>query len=96
MELSEIKIKLVKHLSYLRKKYYVQNIGIFGSYVRNEQKNTSDIDILVIFSNPISLFDFIDLEDELSELLQIKVDLVSKSALKPFIGKHILKEVEML
>jgi predicted nucleotidyltransferase len=70
----------------------VQTIGIFGSYVRGEQKKKSDLDILVEFSEPIGLFKFVELEDFLSQELNLKVDLVMKDALKPRIKDSILKE----
>ena len=74
--------------------YGVQRVGLFGSFVRGQQKKTSDIDILVSFSREIDLFDFLDLRDFLQARLEIKVDLVMESALKPAIGKRILAEVE--
>jgi len=76
----------------------IKEIGIFGSYVRGEFKEESDLDILVEFATnaKISLLDFVKLENYLSDLLGVKVDLVEKSALKPRIGKHILKEVVYL
>ena len=63
--------------------------------MRGEQKKGSDIDILVEFypDSKMGLITFVELEEHLSDLLGIKVDLVTKSALKPRIGKHILKEV---
>jgi len=96
MGLSEIKEVLEKHKAELANKYHVSQIGVFGSYVRNEQTSQSDVDILVDFSAPISLFEFIDMEEELSNLLNIKVELVSRRALKPYIGEYILKEVQMI
>ena len=77
----------------LREKFKVKEIGIFGSYVRGEAKETSDVDILVEFDETPSLFEFIELETYLSELLGVKVDLVMKRALKPHIKQHILREV---
>ena len=77
----------------LNKKYGVIEIGIFGSYVKNEQNDTSDIDILVDFNKPIDLLTFVNLQNYLSDLLKIKVDLVMKKALKPKIGQRILQEV---
>ncbi len=77
----------------LRKTFGVKSIGVFGSYVRNEQKKKSDLDILVEFSNTPGMFKFIELEDHLTKKLGVKVDLVMKSALKPYIGQQILKEV---
>jgi hypothetical protein len=58
----------------------VKDIGIFGSYVRSEQKRNSDVDLLVEFSEPVGLFEYMALEKFLSGLLGIKVDLVSKKA----------------
>ena len=87
-------IELIKEIKpHLIRKYNVKTIGIFGSYVCNEQKNDSDLDILVEFSKPIGLFSFIGMEREISEKLRIKVDLVMKNTLKPRIGKYILNEV---
>jgi len=83
---------LRRELGTLRKKYNVKVIGLFGSYVRGEQKKGSDVDILVEFQEPIGLFKFLELEEHLSDLLGKKVDLVSKKALKPRIGQRILAE----
>lgn len=71
----------------------MRDIGIFGSLVRREAKNTSDIDILVEFEKPVSFFSFLRLEDHLKQLLGANVDFVEKDALKPTIGKRILQEV---
>jgi len=81
------------HLSLLVSHYQVQSLGIFGSYVRREQHSNSDLDVLVTFSEPPSLLKFIALENYLSDLLDVKVDLVMQDALKPNIGQHILREV---
>ncbi len=94
--MAEIKRLLIEHKPELRRRYKVKEIGIFGSYVRGENSETSDLDILVVFDEPIGFFEFLELEDYLSELLGINVDLVSKKALKPYIGQHILQEVIML
>ena len=96
MNLDEIKKILKEHKSPLEQKYHVSTLGIFGSYVRDEQADDSDLDILVDFMAPISLFEFIDLEEEISTLLCARVDLVSRSALKPYIGKRILSEVQFV
>ena len=91
----EIKRLLKKYEKDIEEKYGVMKIGVFGSYVRGEQKEGSDIDILVEFypEAEIDLIKFVELEEFLSNLLGIKVDLVMKSALKPRIGKRILKEI---
>jgi predicted nucleotidyltransferase len=78
----------------LKEKYHVSYLGVFGSYIRGEQKPESDLDVLVEFSRTPTLFKFVNLENYLSEALGIKVDLVMKDALKPNIGKRILNEVE--
>ena len=96
LTLESIKNSLKKNLPTLRKKYSVETIGVFGSYVRNEQQDDSDVDILVTFDKTISLFDFVDLGYLLSDLLGIKVDLVPRDTLKLRIGKQILSEVVMI
>lgn len=75
-------------------RFGLQRLGLFGSYVREQQRQRSDIDILVSFDREIDLFDFIDLREFLEARLQTKVDLVMETALKPAIGKRILAEVE--
>jgi predicted nucleotidyltransferase len=77
----------------LARTYRVKSLGIFGSLVRGEQKEASDIDILVEFIDTPGLIDFIALENHLSELLGAKVDLVMKDSLRPTIGERILQEV---
>ena len=91
--LDRIKEILKKHEKELKEKYGIKEIGIFGSYLRGEAKEESDLDILVEFEKTIGFFKFLELEEYLSNLTGIKVDLVSKKALKPHIGKYILKEV---
>jgi len=88
-----IKEKLKKLEPLLRERYKVKRIGIFGSYLRGEEKKRSDLDILVEFIEEPGFFDFLELENYLSKILEVKVDLVMKNTLKPLIGKHILKEV---
>jgi len=88
--------EIKKGLPVLRDKYGIREIGIFGSYLRGEQKRKSDVDILVDFEKTVSFFEFLSLEGELSSLTGKKVDLVMKTALKPGIGKHILSEVVYL
>ncbi len=94
---AEYFIKILRqNLPELREKYSVSYLGIFGSYIRGEQTKDSDLDVLVQFDKKPGLFKYIELEDYLSDLLGVKVDLVMKSALKPNIGKRILNEVEAL
>ena len=93
MEINEIKNKIKSVEPLLKEKFRVKEIGIFGSYVRGEQRKSSDVDILVEFYEAPSLFEFIRMERYLKSILGIKVDLVMKNSLKPYIGKHILDEV---
>ena len=82
------------HLPELREQYHVRNLWAFGSYVRGEAKRRSDLDLLVEFDDrPLTLLKFIHLENYLSDLLGVKVDLVERSVLKPAIGRYILEEV---
>lgn len=91
--LDEIEKILVRQKEEVKKKYKVKSMGIFGSYVKGEQNEESDVDILVEFYEPVDFFSFLELEESLSLLLGLKVDLVMKRVLKPGIGKYILKEV---
>ena len=90
------KSALLQHKIELKDKFKVKTIGVFGSYVRGEQKLSSDLDVLVEFDEPVGLFEFMKLENYLSDLLGVKVDLVSKKALKTHIGEHIVQEVIMI
>ena len=89
----EIRKKLMLWMPELESEFQVKEIGIFGSYVRGDQKKSSDIDVLVEFKEAPGLFKFLELEERLQTILKVKVDLVMKSALKPQIGKRILSEV---
>jgi uncharacterized protein len=95
-DIEAIKRRLYGRRAELRKKFKVKAIGIFGSYVRGEQKVGSDVDVLVEFQEPVGLFEFMALENYISDLLGVKVDLVSRKALKPHIGERILEEVIMI
>lgn len=77
----------------LSEEFNVVTLEVFGSYVRQEQRKDSDLDILVTFNKTPSLLKFVRLENYLSDTLGIKVDLVMKDSLKPAIGKNILSEV---
>ena len=89
----EIKEVIRGHKEDFREQFGVKKIGIFGSYVKDTQNEKSDVDILVELEKPIGFIRFIKLENTFSRLLGIKVDLVTKKALKPYIGKQILQEV---
>jgi predicted nucleotidyltransferase len=91
----DIKRVLVANREILRR-YKVKSIALFGSYVRNEQKEDSDIDFLVDFREGTTLFDFVELQDSLSEILGKKVSIVSRRGLSRYIGPYILGEAETI
>lgn len=94
--LEDIKKAISKYKLKIRTDFRVKKIGVFGSYVRGEQRKNSDVDLLVEFESSPDFFSFLELENYLASILGLKVDLVTKAALKPKIGKHILAEVEYL
>lgn len=93
ISLKRIMEELRQHMPELEQRYKVKTLGVFGSYIRGEQHEGSDLDLLVEFHDPPSLLKFIEMEYYLSDLLGVKVDLVMKDALKPAIGQRVLKEV---
>ncbi len=94
--LSDLKEPLQKLYPELKLKYTVSKLGIFGSFARNEQREGSDLDLLVTFEETPGLFQYIELENFISDLLGIKVDLVMEEALKPNIKERVLKEVQFV
>jgi len=84
---------LKEHKKDLAEKYKVKEIGLFGSYVRGEQRKRSDVDILVEYQEVPDLFKFIELERYLEGILGLKVDLVRKKALRKELKDIILREV---
>jgi predicted nucleotidyltransferase len=93
--LSEIKQILGAQKPYLAERYGVTEIGVFGSYMRDEQRPDSDVDILIELERPpcMDLLDLVNLEYYLSDLLGVKVDVAIKASLKKRIGQRILNEV---
>jgi predicted nucleotidyltransferase len=93
--LTEIKQVLQAQKPFLYKRYGVTELGVFGSYVRGEQSPDSDVDILIELTDPprISLLGLVNLENYLSDLLGLKVDVAIKKNLKKRIGRRILQEV---
>ena len=77
----------------LRRRYPIREMGVFGSWVRGEQTEGSDIDVLVDLDDGITLIDFVGLQLALADALGVRVDLVMKDGLKPRIGERILSEV---
>ena len=92
-KIDKVRKILAEHRDELRREYKIIEMGIFGSYIRGEQKRKSDIDILVKFDEPVSLLGWVGAENYLTDLLGIKVDLVPKEDVRPELKKRILKEV---
>jgi uncharacterized protein len=93
LNLETVKDTLHAHKQRLSTKYGLSKLAIFGSYARNQQTDDSDLDILVEFDRPIGS-EFIDLADELEQLLRVKIDLVSKKGIKEKYLKSIEKELD--
>ena len=89
-----IRLALCQESTKIRSEFNVSTLEVFGSCIRNEQSADSDLDVLVTFSKVPDLLQFIELENYLSDLLGLKVDLVMRSALKPNIGKRIIAEAK--
>lgn len=81
INLEEIKAKLGAHKNELAEKYHISELSLFGSYARGDQKEHSDLDVLVEFRKNIGIR-IIDLADELEQIIGLRVDLVSKDGLK--------------
>jgi predicted nucleotidyltransferase len=88
-------IKDKKHLLKICKQNDIVYLGIFGSFVRGDFTEKSDIDLLVRFSKPKSLLNIVKIERVLSELLERKVDLLTEGALSPYLREKILSEMEV-
>jgi hypothetical protein len=91
-QVTAIKNRLLDHKKSLFQKYPIKELAIFGSYARNEQSPTSYLDLLVEFHSRVGS-EFIELGDELEDLLGIKVDLVSKKGIKPRYLERIKEEL---
>jgi predicted nucleotidyltransferase len=92
MAISQIQKNIIKKTS---QRFQPTLIGIFGSYARGEQNESSDLDILIDFYETINLIELIGIEQELSDLLGVKVDLVTLKSvhpsLKPYIDSDLIR-----
>jgi predicted nucleotidyltransferase len=95
-KIDEIRVVLRKELPKLKRRYKISSMEIFGSVLREDFTNESDLDILVQFEESPSLLKFIELENYLSDVLNIKVDLVMKDSLKSIIRDQVLSEAEVI
>ena len=92
----EIRDILTKNKGIIQENYKVKKIGIFGSYVRGEQKEDSDLDIIVDFSEPVSLLKLVNFENFLQNITGLKVDVVPEGDIRPELRNNILNEVSYL
>lgn len=93
-ELEDYRNILREKLPEIKAQYNVRSMSVFGSYLHQTQSQESDLDLLVEFGVSPTLFQFIRLENYLTKILGVNVDLVMRDALKPAIGKHVLKEAQ--
>ena len=77
----------------LHQRFHVKKIGIFGSYSREEQREGSDIDLIVEFDIPIGIMAFVHLRNLLEETLGMRVDLVTPDGLHPLIREQVMRDV---
>lgn len=90
------KENLFKKIISLIKKHGAKKIAVFGSYARGEEKPKSDIDILVEFSERKSLLDLVGIEQELTDALGMKVDLLTEKSISPYLIGRIKKEMKVI
>jgi predicted nucleotidyltransferase len=93
-EVEEYRRVLREAMPRLREEFGVDTLSLFGSRLRGDHRDDSDLDVLVTFWKTPGLFRYVELEFILSDLLGVKVDLVSKKSLKPRIGERILAEAQ--
>jgi uncharacterized protein len=90
--ITQLKSKITFLMPVLKEKYHVESLEIFGSYTRGEQSQKSDLDLLITFSGPYSLWDLLDVKEFLTKKLHLKVDLVPKDSIKLLIKEKIIQE----
>lgn len=88
--------QLLEKIGTVLKKHGATKIALFGSYARGEQRPTSDVDILVEFGDRKSLLDLVGIEQEVSEAIGKKVDLLTEGAISPLILPHIKRDLEVI
>jgi predicted nucleotidyltransferase len=94
--LDEVIAQLRRMQPDLRRRYPIREIGVFGSYARGEQTGSSDVDVVVDLGEGVGLLELAGLQQDLSDALGVKVDLVMKDALKRGMARRILSEAVML
>ena len=94
--LEDIQTALREEMPFLRTHYHVETLGVFGSYVRGEQTEASDVDLLVTFSETPDLIEFVGLANHLEDMLGVSVDLGTPKGLKRYLAPYIMREVQYL
>jgi len=88
--------EMMEKLIHILKKHHAKKIEIFGSYARGEQKETSDLDVIVEFEKRKSLLELVGIEQELEDALGIKVDLLTEASISPYLMEKIRKESKVI
>ena len=93
IDVNQIRLLILERKDEIKEKFKAEVVGIFGSYARGEEKEESDIDVLVRFGDGASLFELVGLGDYLEYLFGIPVDVVSERALHPMMKDDVLREL---
>jgi len=80
----------------LKENFHVESLEIFGSYARGEQSRKSDLDLLITFCQPYSLWELLDVKEFLTKKLRLKVDLVPKDSIKLILKEQITQEAILI
>ena len=94
MDLENVRATLRREMPYLHERFHVETLGIFGSYLRGEQTEESDLDVLVTYNETPTLFEIARLQHHLEDRLGVTVDVALEEGLKRYLAPHILREVE--
>lgn len=90
------KTTILEKIAQALKEQGATKVAIFGSYVRGEEKQESDIDVIVEFSERKSLLELVKIERELSEKLGIKVDLMTEKSISPYLIDIVRQQMEVI
>ena len=94
--MNKVTIKHMAEIEQICHDYDINYLGIFGSYVRGESTDTSDLDLLVEFKKPKSLFTIMDIEEKFQNLFHKNIDLVFRKYLKERIKPHIMRDLQTI
>jgi len=93
---TELKSKIALLMPVLKENFHVESLEIFGSYARGEQSRKSDLDLLITFCQPYSLWELLDVKEFLTKKLRLKVDLVPKDSIKLILKEQITQEAILI